>query len=141
MRVSFHRSSSFRRGAAALGLLVAAALSTPAFAQSFVGDWKATAHVAGGADASESVHVTKTGDAYAVTAKLIDAAPGAPEAGPGTDIVIDGDKFSYHRTVTTPNGGLDIKYSGVVTGDTFDGQVELLGGKIPYTGVRIKSGQ
>ncbi len=141
MRVSSHRSSGLPRGAAALGLVLAAALSTPALAQSFVGDWKATAHVAGGAEASETVHAVKTGDGYAVSAKLIDPAPGTLEAGPGADIVMDGDKFSYHRTVTTPNGGLEIKYSGVVTGDTFAGEVDLLGNKIPYTGVRIKGGQ
>ena len=137
-------NASYRRKclvAAALGLTLAAALSTPALAQSFVGDWKATAHVAGGAEASETVHVVKTGDSYAITAKLIDAAPGTPEAGPGTDIVLDGDKFSYHRSVTTPNGALEIKYSGVVTGDTFTGEVDLLGGKIPFTGVRTRGGQ
>lgn len=141
MVVSSVRSSRVRRGFAALGLVLAAALSTPALAQSFVGDWKATAHVGNGADASETVHVVKTGDGYAITAKLVDATPGAPEAGPGADIVLDGDKFSYHRTVTTPQGSLDIKYSGVVAGDAFTGEVELLGNKIPYTGVRIKDGQ
>ena len=138
MSVSSDRA--FRSGAAALGLIVAA-LSTPAFAQSFVGDWKATAHVAGGADASETMHVIKTGEGYLITAKLNDAAPGTPEAGPGADIVINGDNFSYSRSVTTPNGALVVKYSGVVTGDAFTGQVELLGNKIPYTGVRIRSGQ
>ena len=140
MTTSSIRSSRLRHGATALGLVLAAALSTPAFAQSFAGDWKATAH-AGAVEASETVHAVKTSDGYAVTAKLIDPAPGTLEAGPGTDIVMDGDKFSYHRTVTTPNGALQITYSGVVTGDTFAGEVDLLGNKIPYTGVRIKGGQ
>jgi hypothetical protein len=139
MSVSSDRA--FGSGAAALGFILAAMLSTPALAQSFVGDWKATAHVGAGQDATETVHVMKAGDGYLITAKLNDAAPGTPEAGPGTDIVIDGDKFSYSRSVTTPNGALVVKYSGVVSGDAFTGQVELLGNKIPYTGERIRSGQ
>jgi hypothetical protein len=137
MRVSSHRSAAF--GASAL--ILAAAISTPALAQSFVGDWTATAHVPNAGDTSETVHVVKTGDGYAVSAKLINASAGTPEAGPGSDIVIDGDRFSYHRSVTVPNGSIDIKYSGVVSGDTFTGQVELMGGKIPYTGVRNRGGQ
>lgn len=138
MKTSSDRPSWRLRACA--GLALAAALGAPALAQSFVGDWKATAH-AQGVEAPETVHVMKAGDGYMITAKLIGAAPGTPEAGPGEDIVIDGDKFSYHRSVATANGPLQITYSGVVTGDSFAGQVELLGGKIPYTGERIRSGQ
>ena len=60
-----------------------------------------------------------------------------PEAGPGTDIVLDGDKFSYKRT--TPDGAIVITCTGIVKGDTFTGTVDLGGfAQAPYTGVRIK---
>jgi len=141
MGALFHRSSGFRpMSAAALGLVLAAGLGAPALAQSFAGDWKATAH-AGAVEASETVHVVKTVDGYTVTAKLIDPQPGAIEAGPGTDIVVDGDKFSYQRTVTTPQGSIPITYEGVVSGDTFTGDVKMMGATVPYTGVRIQNGQ
>lgn len=123
------------RGGIVLGFLFVA-LATPAFAQSFVGKWKGTAHVQG-TEASEALDVTKTDGGYAITAKLIDPPPGALEAGPGTDIVLDGDHFSYKRTVTSPQGSLTITYSGVVSGDTFTGTVDLGFAQMPYTGVRI----
>ena len=40
--------------------------------------------------------------------------------------------------VTTPDGTLVISYSGIVSGDTFSGTVNLGGlAEAPYTGVRI----
>jgi hypothetical protein len=124
-----------------LGLVLIAAFAAPAFGQSpFLGKWTATAHAPGG-DASESVTVEKTSDGYAVTAKRIGAPDGAPEAGPGTDIVLNGDSFAYKRTLTTPGGTLVITYTGIVSGDTFTGMVDIGGfAKMPYTGVRIKNG-
>jgi hypothetical protein len=112
----------------------AAEATTP----SFVGEWTATA-VAPTGNVSETVKVVKAGDGYAISAKLVVPDPnGNPEAGPGTDIVLDGNNFIYKRTVTTPNGSLVITYSGVVSGDTFTGTVDLGFAKIPYNGVRIK---
>jgi hypothetical protein len=51
---------------------------------------------------------------------------------------LDGDKFSYQRTITTPEGSLVITYTGTVTGDTFTGTVTIGEFTVPYTGVRIK---
>ena len=118
---------------ATLVFAFATALAAPAFGQSFVGEWTATATTPGGA-VSETVKVVKTADGYEITAKLVDAvADGTPEAGPGTEIVLDGDRFSYKRTL----GELVITYSGVVSGDTFTGTVDLGGfAQAPYTGVR-----
>ena len=89
---------------------------------------------------SETLTVVKTDDGYAITAELVGPVPeGTPQAGPGTDIVLDGDRFSYKRTVTTPGGALVITYTGVVSGNTFTGTVDLGGfAQAPYTGVRIK---
>jgi hypothetical protein len=123
---------------AALGFIFVLLLSAPVFGQSFVGRWTATAQTPGGG-VSETVTVTKTKDGYVITAKLVNPpAPGTPEAGPGTDIEVNGDRFSYRRSVMTPDGTLVINYTGVVSGDTFTGTVEILGSSVPYTGVRIK---
>ena len=126
---------------AALGLVVLAAFAAPAFSQSFLGEWTATADTPG-TKVSETLTVVKTHDGYALTAKLVVPQPeGTPEAGPGTDIVVDGDKFSYKRTLTSPGGSLVITYTGVVSGDTFTGTADLGFAQVVYTGVRIKHGK
>ena len=126
------------RIAAASMLVLVAAFAAPAFGQSFVGEWTATAVTLGG-NVSETLIVTKTADGYEIKAKLVGPVPeGTPEAGPGTDIVLDRDKFSYKRTLKTPDGPLVITYTGTVSGDEFTGTVTLGGFEVPYTGVRIK---
>lgn len=124
---------------AVLGFVSLLALASPAFSQSFVGEWTATAHTQGG-DTSEVVTVAKVKDGFTVTSKLVvDAPAGSPQAGPGTDVVVDGDHFTYKRTITSPGGSLVITYTGVVSGDTFTGTAEFAGlGSVPYTGVRNK---
>jgi len=125
---------------AASGFVLVTALMGPVFAgpaaaQSFLGEWTAKADSPAGA-VSETLKVVNTG--IAITAKLVEPVPpGLTEAGPGMDIVLDGDKFSYKRT--TPDGAIVITYTGIVTGDTFTGTVDLGGfAQAPYTGVRIK---
>ena len=126
-------------GLVLVGLLAAPVLATPGEGPSFLGEWTATAETLGGG-VSETLKVVKTDKGYAITAKLVEPPPeGSPEAGPGTDIVLDGDKFSYKRSITTPEGALVISYTGVVSGDRFTGTVDLGGfAQAPYTGVRIK---
>jgi hypothetical protein len=122
------------------GLVLAAALVAPVFADSpFVGKWTATAAAPTG-PAAEIVTVTQTGSGYAITAKLVNPAPQQPEAGPGHDIVLEGDQFTYKRTVTVGTTDIVITYTGVISGDTFTGTVEMAGFKMGYTGVRIKDG-
>ena len=127
-----------------IGTVLVVALLTPvlageARAQSFLGEWTATAETPAGG-VSETITAVKTDTGYAITVKLVEAPPeGTPEAGPGTDIVLDGDKFSYKRSIPTPNGPLVITYAGVGSGDRFTGTVDLGGfAQAPYTGVRIK---
>jgi hypothetical protein len=125
---------------AALGFVLCAALAGPALADSpFLGKWTATVTTPGG-EVSETVTVVKTADGYAITAKLVVPPPeGTPEGGPGIDIVLDGDHFSYKRKVTVPGAEIVITYTGVVAGDKFTGEAELAGlGKVAYNGVRIK---
>jgi hypothetical protein len=126
------------RSTATLGFVFLAALAGPAFGQSFVGEWTATAKTAGG-DVAESITVVKTGEGYAITAKLV-VPTGSPEAGPGEEIVLDGDNFSYKRKLSFPGGEVVLTYTGVVSGDTFTGMAEMGGFKVPYNGVRNKDG-
>lgn len=120
------------------GIVLAMALAAPALAESpFVGRWTATAAAPTG-PASETVTVVKTSEGYEITAKLVDPMPGQPEAGPGRQIVLEGDSFSYQRAVVFGDSELVITYTGVVSGDTFTGEVDIGGmGKFAYTGVRI----
>jgi hypothetical protein len=124
---------------ALLALVLAGAVGTPAFAQSFVGKWMATAKTPGG-DSSEVVTVRKVGKGYLITGKpVVPVPPGGPTASNGIDIVLDGDHFSYKRTLTIGGGVIVLTYIGVVSGDTFKGTADLNGTKIPYVGVRIKN--
>ena len=117
--------------------LMAPVRAVPAQGQSFLGEWTATASTPGG-DVSETVTAVKTDKGYAITVKPVVPPPeGSPEAGPGTDIVLDGDKFSYKRSVTGPGWTIVITYVGVVSGNTFTGTAELGGFEVPYTGVRV----
>jgi hypothetical protein len=123
---------------AALGIVFVSTFAAPAFAQSFVGEWTATATTPGG-DVAETISVVKTDDGYTVTAKLV-VPTGNPEAGPGEEIVIDGDNFSYKRKLSFPGAEVVLTYVGVVSGDTFTATAEMGGFKVPYNGVRNKDG-
>ena len=120
---------------AILAFVALACLTAPAFGQSLVGTWTATAETGGG-KVSETITCVKTNDGYAITAKLIGVPEGTPTAGPGTDIALNGDSFSYKRSA----GDLVITYSGLVSGDTFTGTAEIGGFKVPYNGVRVAAG-
>ena len=126
------------RKIALVGVVLAAAMATPALAQSFLGEWTATAHVGPGAEVSEALSVTKTANGFAITVKPPAGTPeGAPQAGPGTDIVLDGDHFSYNRSLDVQGNSIVISYSGVVTGDTFTGTAKVGDMPVSYTGVRV----
>jgi hypothetical protein len=117
--------------------ILAPGLATEARAQSFLGEWTATAETPAG-NVSETLTVVKTDRGYAITAKPVGVPEGTPTAGPGTDIVLNGDHFSYKRSISTGEGTLVITYTGVVSGDTFTGTVDLGGlAQAPYKGVRI----
>ena len=66
------------RIATTVGLIAVAGLASPAFGQSFVGEWTATATTPGG-DVSESLKVVRTAGGYQITAKaVVPPAPGTP---------------------------------------------------------------
>lgn len=123
-----------------LGLTLLLAAAAPAFAADspFLGKWTASAVTAGG-EISETLTVTKTAEGYAVDGKPVVAPPpGSPQATPGTDIVLEGNNFSYKRSIDFGGQAVVITYTGVINGDTFTGEAEIGGMKIPYNGVRIK---
>ena len=121
----------------ALALVLMAA---PASAQSLVGEWRATAQAPDG-QISEKLTVTRTADGYAIVGSDVQPpSPAGMEAGPGIDIVIDGDTFTFKRIVRTAQGDLEILYKGTVAGDTFTGTGEIMGFVVPYNGVRIAAG-
>jgi hypothetical protein len=120
----------------ALAFVLVTGFATPAFSQSFVGTWTATADSPAG-KVSETITCVKTNDGYAITAKLIGVPEGTPEAGPGTDIVLNGDAFSYKRSA----GDLVFTYSGVVSGNTFTATAAVGEFKVPYNGVRVSAGK
>jgi hypothetical protein len=125
------------RGAIVVLACVAPGVAAEAAAQSLLGEWTATAETPAG-NVSETLTVVKTGEGFAITARLVGVPDGTPQAGPGEDIVLDGDRFSYTRSIATPEGTLLISYRGVVSGDTFTGTVDLGGlAQAPYTGVRV----
>jgi hypothetical protein len=126
-------------GLGLLGLAFAAAFAAPPADQPFLGKWTATASSPGG-DSSETLTVEKVGNDVAITARAAVPPPEGIVVSAGMDIVLDGNKFSYKRTLTSPGGIIVISYSGVVSGDTFTGTAELGGTQVPYNGVRIKGG-
>ena len=118
-------------------LLAVMALAAPVSAQSFVGEWRASAQAPDGL-ISETITVEKSGEGYAITSRDVDPPPvEGMTAGPGTDIVIEGDTFSFKRIVKTPQGDLEIVYKGTVSGDSFTGTGEIMGFSVPYNGVRL----
>jgi len=125
---------------AVLAFVAFAGLAAPAFGQSFVGTWTASADSPGG-KVVETVTVVKTPAGYTITAKVVGAPEDMPQAGPGTDIVINGDSFSYKRTLSTPQGDLVITYAGVVSGDMFTATAAIGEFKVPYNGVRVSAGK
>ena len=83
-------------------------------------------------------HGGKTAEGYVIT--VTDTQPPSPagmSAGPGIHITLEGDNFSYKRVLSTPDGELEIVYSGIVSGDSFTGTGEIGGFSVPYNGVRL----
>jgi hypothetical protein len=120
------------RKLATVAIVFAALTATPASAQSFVGQWLATAHTPQG-DVSEQLKVTKTSVGYEISVEAIHVEPGAPQAGPPKEITVTDDSFSFTRAL---GDTAVITYTGRIEGKTFTGKVDIGGYSVPYTGVR-----
>ena len=123
-----------------LGAALSAVLATPAFAQSFVGQWTATAKSPQG-DSSETLTVAKTAGGYSITGKPATPPPEGVTVTNGEEIVLDGNNFAYSRTINAGQTAIKITYKGAVSGDTFTGTASLGGTELPYTGVRVAAGK
>ncbi len=114
------------------------ATASPALAQSLVGTWDATVVVEGMGEFTETLTVSESGDGYSVVGEPTGAAAAMPGAGPSpaTNVTLDGDTFSFRRTIDTPQGAMEMTYSGTVEGDSFTGVVDMGFGQMAYSGVR-----
>jgi|SRR5690606_6065896 len=118
----------------------ASLVAVPAFAQSSpVGTWATAVDVQGSKLESE-LTISQADGAYAVAIKD-GPMPGAPADAPAmsstfSDVVVDGSKFSFKRALTTPQGAMNLTYSGTVDGNNLTGEVTSDFGPIALTGTR-----
>ena len=121
--------------------LVASAslIAVPALAQSspVLGTWNTEA-VTDFGTFKATMKVAEANGAY--TVEMTDVpAEGAPPAMPSTisDVVVDGTTFSFKRKLSTPQGEMDLAYTGTVDGDKLTAEVDTgQFGKLPVTGTR-----
>ncbi|HEY6814594.1 MAG TPA: hypothetical protein VI168_03550 [Croceibacterium sp.] len=120
----------------------ASLMATPALAADspVVGTWNTEA-VTDFGTFKATMTVAEAGGAYTIDIKdvPVEGAPPAPPSPPGgiTDVVVDGAKFSFKRKLTTPQGELQMSYTGAVDGDKLTAEVDTgQFGKIPVTGTR-----
>jgi hypothetical protein len=120
----------------------ASLMAAPALAQSspVLGIWNTEA-VTDFGTFKATMTVTEANGAYAVDMKDVPAEgappPPAPAAGSITDVVVNGTDFSFKRMLTTPQGDMQLSYTGKVDGDKLTAQVDTGGfGVLPVTGTR-----
>ena len=119
----------------------ASLLATPAFGQSspLVGAWNTEA-VTDFGTFKATLTVSEANGAYTVEMKDVPAegAPAAPPAaGAISDVVVNGSDFSFKRKLSTPQGEVNLAYTGKVEGDKLTAEVDTGGfGVIPVTGTR-----
>ena len=119
----------------------ASLMATPALAADspVVGTWN-TEVVTDFGTFKATMTVAEAAGAYTIDIKDVplEGAPPAPPSPPGaiTDIVVDGPKFSFKRKLTTPNGDMELSYTGTVDGDKLTAEVDSAFGKAPVTGTR-----
>ncbi len=123
----------------------ASLMAAPAFAQSspVLGTWNTQAVTDFGTFKSKMI-VAEAGGAYSI--EMQDVPPeGAPPAEGGggmtagaiTEVVVDGPNFSFKRKLTTPQGDMNLSYTGKVEGDNLTAEVDTgQFGKLPVTGTR-----
>ncbi|MBT2134984.1 hypothetical protein KK137_11625 [Croceibacterium sp. LX-88] len=119
----------------------ASLIAVPALAQSspVLGTW-ATAVDVQGQKIEAEMTFSQAGGAYAVAIKD-GPMPGAPADAPPmeskiSDVVVDGSKFTFKRALTTPQGAMNLTYTGTVEGDKLTGEVGSDFGPIAITGTR-----
>lgn len=122
---------------AAAGLALAA---SPALAASaVVGSWATEVEVMDMKIPAE-LTVTEAGGTYTVDIKE-GPMPGAPEGAPPapseiTEVAVTGDKLTFKRKMTTPQGAMNLAYAVTATGDALAGEITSDFGPIAIKGTR-----
>jgi hypothetical protein len=117
-----------RNIAIAIGLIL---VSAPAYAaSSATGSWDVVVTAVQGVFPS-TVTFEETDEGYAIT--VDDAALGPREA---SDVTVDGDSFSFTRTLDFGRGPEAYVYSGTVEGDAMTGAVDSSIGAMTFAGTR-----
>ncbi|MBO9518416.1 MAG: hypothetical protein J7493_10140 [Porphyrobacter sp.] len=116
-------------------------LAAPALAQSspVVGTW-ATAIDVQGQKIEAELTFSQASGGYAVAIKD-GPMPGAPADAPPmeskiSDLVVDGSKFTFKRALNTPQGAMNLTYTGTVDGNNLTGEIGSDFGPIALTGTR-----
>ncbi|HSG56793.1 MAG TPA: hypothetical protein VLA45_15200 [Paracoccaceae bacterium] len=100
-----------------------------------VGVWNTQAVTDFGTFAS-TVTVIEDEGGYLVTSKDAAAEGMPPMQGSVSDVVVDGPAFSFKRSLTLPQGPMELACSGSVEGDSMTATVASPMGSIPVTGTR-----
>ena len=118
----------------------ALALSAPAMAEDspVLGSWDTVARTDfGNFQAVMAFASADDGYTVEITDVPVEGAPaGPPMESTVSDLVVDGGNFSFKRQLTTPQGPMELTYTGSVEGDTLTAEANSTFGAIPVTGTR-----
>ena len=125
---------AYAAGAAALIAVPAAAQAQDAI----LGDWDTVTETPMGSFEA-GVTVAELEGGYGVT--IEDRPPEGGEAMPPmestiSDVVVEGDTVTFTRSLTTPQGPMELSYALTADGDTLAGEANSSFGAIPITGTR-----
>jgi hypothetical protein len=130
-----------------MAVAVASLVAAPALAQDspVIGAWKTSAQADMGRFES-TMRVSQGADGYTIS---IEDGPmpapggGGPEAAMPpmestiSNVKVEGSSFAFKRSLTTPQGPMELNYSGTVSGDTLTAEVGSSFGTVPVTGTRL----
>lgn len=119
----------------------AALIASPAMAQDSAveGTWNTAIQIPGGATIESAWTFVHEGDGYLLEMEDLGEAPagGAPDIAT-SDIVVEGNDFSFKQAVTTPQGAMEITIAGTVDGDALTAEAKTDFGAMPITGTRAE---
>jgi hypothetical protein len=115
----------------------ASLFATPAMAQDspVLGTWNTQAVTDFGTFASTMTVLDDEGS-YLVTMEDVPVEGMPAMEGSVSDVVVDGASFTFTRSLTSPQGVMELAYSGTVDGDSMTATVTSPMGSIPVTGTR-----
>ncbi len=125
----------FTRIAAALAFSIAIAAPAAAQESTPVGSWETTMETPMG-NFSATLTVAEEGGAYTVA--MAEQMPADMPAMESTisNVAVEGDKVTFDRALTTPQGPMELKYTFTANGDAITGQADSAFGAMAITGTR-----